>query len=56
MKAAQKLEDALRNNQREEAANHLVSFINALDEILSTLSALPDLQEEQPAQVQAKTR
>jgi two-component system sensor histidine kinase/response regulator len=52
MKAAQNLEDALRGDQRDDAANYLVAFINALDEILSTLSILPSLQEEKPAQVQ----
>jgi two-component system sensor histidine kinase/response regulator len=46
MQAAQKLEDALKNNQREDAANYLVSFINALDTILSSLSALPALYED----------
>jgi two-component system sensor histidine kinase/response regulator len=46
MQAAQKLEDSLRNGQREEAVNHLVSFIDALDAMLSSLSALPVLAEE----------
>ena len=46
MRAAQNLEDALKNDQREDAASYLVSFINAFDEILSTLSVLPALQEE----------
>ena len=45
MKAAGKLEDSLRNDRCEDAANHLVSFINALDEILSSLSALPALPD-----------
>jgi len=45
MKAAQELENSLRNDQGEEAANHLISFINALDEILSSLSALPALPD-----------
>ncbi len=49
MKAAQNLEDALRSDQRDDAANYLVAFINALDEVLSTLSVLPSLQEEKPA-------
>ena len=51
-RAAQNLEDALRNDQREEAARYLVSFISALDEILSTLSALPVCRDEQPGQEQ----
>jgi two-component system, sensor histidine kinase and response regulator len=45
MNAAQKLEDTLRNDQREDAANHLVSFIDTLDGILSSLSTLPALKE-----------
>jgi len=50
MQAAQKLEDALKDDRREEAANHLVSFIDALDAILSSLSALPVPAEEPPVQ------
>ena len=45
LQAAQRLEDALKNDLREEAANHLVSFINSLDIILSSLSALPARDE-----------
>jgi two-component system sensor histidine kinase/response regulator len=41
MQAAERLENALRNNSREEAVNHLALFINTLDDILSALSALP---------------
>ena len=50
MKSAQKLEDTLRNNQQEDAAGYLVAFINTLDEILSSLSLLPPLPEENPGQ------
>jgi two-component system, sensor histidine kinase and response regulator len=46
VQAAQRLEEALKNDQREDAANHLVSFINALDTILSSLSALPAKDED----------
>ena len=42
-KAASSLEDALRNDQREEAGHMLTLFIKTLDEILSSLAALPDL-------------
>ncbi len=56
MRAAQNLEDALKNDQREDAASYLVSFINALDEILSTLSVLPALQEELLIQPNHKLR
>ncbi len=46
MKSAQKLEDALRNDQQKDAANYLVAFINTLEGVLSTLSLLPPLREE----------
>jgi two-component system, sensor histidine kinase and response regulator len=46
VEAAEKLEEALKKNQQEEAASHLVSFINALDTILSSLSVLPDQEED----------
>jgi two-component system sensor histidine kinase/response regulator len=49
MKAAQQVEDALRNNQREDAASHLVFFIETLDNILSSLATLPSVQKENPA-------
>ena len=52
MRAAQNLEDALSNDQREDAAQYLVSFISVLDEILSSLSTLPVCQDELPDQVQ----
>ena len=45
MRAAEQVENALRNNNRESAGKHLVTFIHALDEILSSLSALPVRQE-----------
>ncbi len=45
MRAARKLEEFLKKDQREEAANQLGSFIDALDAILSSLSALPALAE-----------
>ncbi|MBV5318615.1 MAG: response regulator [Desulfobulbaceae bacterium] len=46
MQAAQKLEESLKSNRREEAVHHLVVFINALDAILSSLSALPTQVKE----------
>ncbi len=48
MEAAQKLEIALKNNRREEATNHLVSLITALDTVLSSLAALPAQEEDAP--------
>ena len=45
MRAAEQLENALRNDQREAAVEHLTTFIHALDDILSSLSALPSLEE-----------
>jgi two-component system sensor histidine kinase/response regulator len=48
MEAAQKLEIALKNNRREEATNHLVSLITALDTVLSSLAALPAREEDAP--------
>ncbi len=47
MRAAEQLENALRNDQREEAVQHLTAFIDALDDILSSLSMLPARKEEQ---------
>ena len=47
MRAAEQLENALRSNQREAAGQHLAIFINALDDILSSLSVLPPLEQEQ---------
>jgi two-component system sensor histidine kinase/response regulator len=49
MKAAQQVEDALKNNQREDAARHLVRLIDTLNSILSTLCALPSVQKEKSA-------
>ncbi|MBU1564550.1 MAG: response regulator [Proteobacteria bacterium] len=45
MKAAEQLENALRSDQREVASRHLTTFIHALDDILSSLSALPAQEE-----------
>jgi two-component system sensor histidine kinase/response regulator len=47
MHAAEKLENALKNDLREEAADHLASFLSALEAILSSLSALPAAEREQ---------
>ena len=44
--AAKTLEDGLKTNQLEEAGESLVSFIDALDEILSSLSLLPEKKQE----------
>ncbi len=41
MRAAEQLENALRNDEQEAAGQHLTTFIHALDDILSSLSALP---------------
>ncbi len=42
MRAAEQLENALRNDEQQEAAvQHLTTFIQALDDILSSLSTLP---------------
>jgi two-component system, sensor histidine kinase and response regulator len=46
MKTAQELEDTLKNDQQADVTNHLAFFISALDEILSSLSALPLLNED----------
>jgi len=50
MQAAQKLEATLRNKRQEDAPDHLDSFINVLDQILSALTALPVVPLERPAQ------
>jgi two-component system, sensor histidine kinase and response regulator len=47
MRAAEQLENALRKEQREEAGHHLSSFIEALNDVLSSLAALPSLAGEQ---------
>jgi two-component system sensor histidine kinase/response regulator len=54
MNTAQELEDALRNDHRRDAAYHLNSFIKAFEEVLSTLSVLPSLQEEKPSRTNTK--
>jgi two-component system sensor histidine kinase/response regulator len=41
MRAAEQLENVLRNDEQEAAGQHLTTFIHALDDILSSLSALP---------------
>ena len=46
MKAAERLENAVRDDQREGAGDLLTEFIHVLDRILSSLSALPGPQEE----------
>jgi two-component system sensor histidine kinase/response regulator len=45
--AAAALEEALRNDQREQAVHLLALFINTLDEILSSLAALPAPEAEE---------
>ena len=47
MEAAQQLENTLKKGNREDAPNHLVSLINALDTVLSSLSTFP-FQEKAP--------
>jgi two-component system, sensor histidine kinase and response regulator len=47
MHAAEKLENALKNELREEAADHLASFLSALEAILFSLSTLPAAEREQ---------
>ncbi len=50
LQAAATLEDALRNDRREEAVGHLASFIDALEGTLSSLAALPaPAAEAQPS-------
>jgi two-component system, sensor histidine kinase and response regulator len=44
MGSAQQLEDAIKMGQQEKAGECLVSFIDNLDRILSSLSALPPLK------------
>jgi two-component system, sensor histidine kinase and response regulator len=57
LRAAEQLENALRNEQREAAVQHLSIFINALDDILSSLSVLPAREEERtPANVDTPLR
>jgi two-component system sensor histidine kinase/response regulator len=57
LRAAEQLENALRNEQREAAVQHLSIFINALDDILSSLSMLPAREEERtPANVDTPLR
>ncbi len=46
MRAAEKLEKAVRNDERELAGECLTEFIHVLDRILSSLSSLPELREE----------
>jgi two-component system sensor histidine kinase/response regulator len=46
LRAAEQLENALRSDQREAAVHHLTTFINALDDVLSSLSALPERKDE----------
>lgn len=55
MQTAQEMEDALRNGHQEDATNLLVPFINALDEVLSSLSALPSRRETAPIQDETST-
>ncbi len=46
--AAEALEDSLRSEQREEAVNHLATFIGTLDDLLSSLAALPVVERKPP--------
>ncbi len=46
--AAEALENSLRSELREEAVNHLATFIDILDDLLSSLSALPVVVRPQP--------
>jgi two-component system, sensor histidine kinase and response regulator len=51
MESAQRLEDAIKMGQQEKAGEYLVSFIDNLDRILSSLSALPPLKDDLSRQV-----
>jgi two-component system sensor histidine kinase/response regulator len=55
MKSAQQLEDALKKGQQEAAGDLLVFFIDDLDAILSSLSALPPSESDTPDQVENTT-
>jgi two-component system, sensor histidine kinase and response regulator len=46
--AAAALEDSLRSGLREEAVKHLATFIDTLDNLLSSLAALPVVVKQQP--------
>jgi two-component system, sensor histidine kinase and response regulator len=46
MRAAEKLEKAVRNSEREGAGECLTAFIHSLDHVLSSLSLLPQPAEE----------
>ncbi|HBG18049.1 MAG TPA: hypothetical protein DDY32_01850, partial [Desulfobulbaceae bacterium] len=48
--AAAILEEAVHSDLREEAVNHLAAFIDTLDEILSSLAALPETEADAPRQ------
>ncbi len=47
-KAAQRLEDSLKNTKRKGKKHHLAPFIELLEHILSSLSALPPAEEIVP--------
>jgi two-component system, sensor histidine kinase and response regulator len=51
MGSAQQLEDAIKMGQQEKAGECLVSFIDNLDRILSSLSALPPLKVDLSGQI-----
>ena len=44
--SAEQLENALRDNQREKAGRYLIMFKDYLDQILSSLSKLPELKSD----------
>ncbi len=56
MRAAEQLENALRDDRREAAVQHLTTFIHALDDILSSLSVLPVLEEPAPEEPDTPVR
>ena len=55
MEAAKKLEDALKNDRRENAGHDLTSFIDALDTVLFSLSSLPSPDEDASVQGRKST-
>lgn len=57
MRAAEQLENAVRADQREAAGQHLAPFVEALDEILSSLAVLPPVEGLQaPNPLETPTR
>jgi len=54
--SAEELENALRNNQREQAERYLIVFKDSLDQILSSLSILPQLKRTRENMVKLSSK